>query len=288
MSLLSSRSKSAASSTAAAAEARRATPAQARRQLERMLRSREFLVRPRIMRLLRYFVEASIQTGFEPINQRLIATQALGLSDDFNPNLSAYVRVNIARLRKAIDCYYAGSGRHDPLVFEITRGPYRLIAARITPGTDSVTPQAAREARRSRPLLLVVEPDVEGVKDADGEPLARAIGVRLACQLVESTLVTVSGPLARDRVAPGEASVADAAAMLGYDYVADATIRAVGTRWSVRLAVVDTENGSAIDQAADTLGPCADAAEVIDAIAAWFFHRIGDCFASRTATPEDG
>lgn len=99
-----------------------------RRQLDRMLRSRVFAERPRSAELLRYFVEQSIRNGFAPISQRAIAADALGHSADFSPAQSAAVRVKMARLRDALDRWYQGPGRGDPVVLGISGGPYRLVA----------------------------------------------------------------------------------------------------------------------------------------------------------------
>jgi hypothetical protein len=152
------------------------TPQEVRLQLERMLRSRELVVRPRTARLLRFFVEESLRNDFAPIQQRLIGTHVLGLGDDFHPTHSAHVRVNIARMRKAIDGYYAGTGRVDVILFTVSQGPYRLVVARRSPSEQSILPLDARKARRRRPLVLVVEPQAVGMRGGgwnnDASPLS--------------------------------------------------------------------------------------------------------------------
>lgn len=102
-----------------------------------MLPSREFVTQPRMAKLLRFFVEESVRTDFKPINPRLIATHALGLEEGFNPTQSAYVRVNVARLWRAVEKYNARYDGVDPVVLEITPGPDRVIvkeAARVAEG----------------------------------------------------------------------------------------------------------------------------------------------------------
>jgi hypothetical protein len=95
-----------------------------------MLQSRCFAARPRSATLLRYFVEESLRNDHAPIGQRLIAVHGLGFDAGFSPARSAEVRVKVARLRKAIERYYAGPGRGDPVVLSISPGPYRLVVTR--------------------------------------------------------------------------------------------------------------------------------------------------------------
>ena len=253
-----------------------------RRQLDRMLRTGIFASRPRSGGLLRYFVEESIRNGFSPINQRLIATHGLGFDAGFNPTRSAEVRVKVARLRKALDRYYAGPGRGDPVVLTITQGPYRLVPkSNGWHHEDGVsTLHDAREARRTRPMLVVVEPEVDGGPDGH-EGLAWGVSLRLVSLLVESSLVIVSGPLLRKRV--DETSVESAAKLagaLGYDFVAESEIRAAESPWRVRLTVTDTNLGELSADFHSRFDPLADGPPA-EAIATWIYHRIGEVFTGK-------
>jgi len=267
-------------------DVRRFSPAEIRRQLERMVRSVEFAVRPRAARMLRFFIEESIHNGFEPITQRAIATQVLGLAEDFNPTQSALVRVNVGRLRKAIKRYFAGSGRHDSVVFELTSGPYRIRALRNTladPGDPP--PQPPREVRRSLPLLLFIEPDGQNLDEATACLLGPGISLRVMSRFVESTLVMLSGPLSRDQLTAlttgdhrGPTSVATVADTLGYDYVADCTLRTADGRWCPHLSIIDAGNGEAIKDETGSLGPFADMAAAAHGVADWVIAVIAECF----------
>jgi hypothetical protein len=244
-----------------------------------MLRSRELVVRPRTARLLRFFVEESLRNDFAPIQQRFIGTHVLGLGDDFHPTHSAHVRVNIARMRKAIDGYYAGAGRVDAILFTVSQGPYRLVVARRSPSEPSILPLDARKARRRRPLVLVVEPQAVGIMDGlDG--LTRGVGTRVASLLVESTLITASGPLLRERLEDVAESAAALAATLGYEYVTETSLRITEARWTAGMRIVDTLTDQAVGESAGALGPFPDTPAAVEAVATWIYHRIGDYFAT--------
>jgi len=144
------------------------------RQLERMLQSREIVTQPRIARMLRFVVDESLRNGFEPISQRLIATHALDLPDTFNPTQSSSVRVNMTRLRRAVERYFTRHGGVDPLAFEITPGPYRLVVTKASHAGHGQAARSAVDDRRRRPLLLFVEPLVGGGTPAGPASPARS------------------------------------------------------------------------------------------------------------------
>ncbi|MFN7814032.1 MAG: hypothetical protein ACK5SI_15375 [Planctomycetia bacterium] len=45
------------------------------------------------------------------------------------------------------------------------------------------------------------------------------------------------------------------------------------------MAIVDTDTGKPVREVAGALGPFATPDEAADALAAWMFHSVGDCFA---------
>jgi len=249
-----------------------------RRQLERMLRSRVFAERPRSAELLRYFVEQSIRNGFTPISQRAIAADALGRGDVFSPARSAAVRVKMARLRDAIDRWYRGPGRGDPVMLAVSGGPYRLVATTREPAHDGASPTDARHVRRTRPMLVVAE------SEASGQPGPEDVGLDLSLRLVsllaEDLLVTVCGPLRRDRVATAFASAVSFAAQLGYDYVVEPSIQIDDTRWRVRMTITDAHRGAVAMDTQHVFDPQAHGS-ILDAIAAWIRGQIAAMLATR-------
>jgi len=249
-----------------------------RRQLDRMLQSQVFASRPRSAEILKYVVEQSIRNGLTPISQQQIATYGLGLDEAFSPARSAEVRVKVARLREAIARYYRTVGRNDPLVFAVSQGPYRLVTTTNGVAHPKPAQNDARHARRARPTLLVVEPEVSGRAEHDG--LGSGVSLRIVSLLVEDSLVTVSGPLRHDRIAAnGAESAATLADQLGFDYVVETHIRTEGSPWRIRLAIIDTRSSDLAVDARHAFDPRGHAAPA-DGIAAWICHRIGVAFAT--------
>ena len=251
-----------------------------RRQLDRILESRVLASRPRSAEMLRYFVEQSIRNGFTPISQRQIATHGLGFDEAFSPGRSAEVRVKVGRLRDALDRYYRGPGRDDRVVFTISQGPYRLVATSNGVAHAKQVRNDARLARRARPTLLVVEPEVRGQPGDDG--LGLGVGLRIVSLLVEDLLVTASGPLRRDRiVATAAESTVCLADQLGYDFVVETEIRIEDVRWRVRAIITDTKSSEPAADVTHAFEPQANGAPADD-VATWIYHRIGATFITRS------
>jgi hypothetical protein len=61
-----------------------------------------------------------------PIKEFQIATEVLGRSADFDPQLDSMVRVQAGRLRSKLTEYYSSDGLKDPVVVELPKGTYVL------------------------------------------------------------------------------------------------------------------------------------------------------------------
>jgi hypothetical protein len=98
--------------------------AEIRAALERVVTSPGFRAAPRLSSFLGFIVEETLAGQANRIKGYSIAVGALGRSDTFNPQTDPIVRVEASRLRRALDRYYTGPGRHDALVIELPRGRY--------------------------------------------------------------------------------------------------------------------------------------------------------------------
>lgn len=64
----------------------------------------------RLAALLRYLVAEELAGRGDRLKAYAIATEILGRGPDFDPQQDSIVRVEIARLRKALDLYFATQG----------------------------------------------------------------------------------------------------------------------------------------------------------------------------------
>jgi hypothetical protein len=106
---------------------------EARAALARVLASEGFRVAPRLTAFLRFVVDRTLAGDAASLKGYTIATGALGRTADFDPQVDPIVRVEAGRLRRALEAYYAGPGRDDPVMLAVPRGRYvpqfRRVAA---------------------------------------------------------------------------------------------------------------------------------------------------------------
>ena len=157
--------------------------------LERIVASDVLRNAPQLARFLSFVVEETLEGRAGELKGYTIATQALGRSDDFDPQIDPIVRVEAMRLRRALEAYYAGPGAADPVSIDIPRGTYvpnfSIDEEKAAPVDDDCVEAPEGRARTFvaamiAALLLVsvfvaahVSPDISN-------PRHGATGVRLA------------------------------------------------------------------------------------------------------------
>ena len=73
---------------------------------------------------LSFIVEETLAGRGDRLKAYTIATDALGRDANFDPQADPIVRVEAGRLRRALEQYYAGDGRDDPIIIELPLGGY--------------------------------------------------------------------------------------------------------------------------------------------------------------------
>lgn len=103
-----------------------------------------FMRSPALTRLLQYLVKTTILGQAKALKSYSVAVEGLGKSPDFDSQADTYARVLVARLRKALDTYYAtaGAGHAQRLLIEsgsyevllVAHGPALVTGRRIAVG----------------------------------------------------------------------------------------------------------------------------------------------------------
>lgn len=100
-----------------------------REKVDGVLASPAFLRAPILSRLLRYLLEQTIAGEAETLKAYTIAVEGLARSPDFDPQFDSYPRVQMVRLRKALEAYCTDDPSiQDPCVYLCARS-YRLQLA---------------------------------------------------------------------------------------------------------------------------------------------------------------
>lgn len=102
-----------------------------RSALDRAVASEVFRGSPQLVAFLRYVVEATLRGDAERIKGYTIALEAFGRDETFDPQTDPIVRVEAARLRRAINRYYAGAGSREAIQIELPLGNYVPMFRRV-------------------------------------------------------------------------------------------------------------------------------------------------------------
>ncbi len=101
--------------------------AEVNEQLERTLAGAPFTASKRLGDVLRLIVEHTLSDTSYVLKERTIAIKAMGRPTTFDSRLDSSVRVQVRRLRAALDRYYLTDGVHDPVRIDITVGAYQAV-----------------------------------------------------------------------------------------------------------------------------------------------------------------
>jgi len=141
------------------------TAEEIRAAVERIVVSLPFRRSPQLVAFLRFVVELALGGKAEYIKSYTIGVEALGRGDCFDPQTDPIVRVEAARIRRALASYFSGEGAGRPITIEIPLGSYvpvfrrrkyhRSIAILIAMLTRTLrTVRAPSQARPSRLFFL--------------------------------------------------------------------------------------------------------------------------------------
>lgn len=178
-----------------------------------------------------------------------LATEVMGLGRDFDPDTNPLIRMQVGRLRRALQAHADGAGVADPVRILLPAGSYALTA-------DS--PAAPAVGRLVvRPLVALAEFRGIGLSPAQS-PLPAVLAEELALCLGGIPGLRVHGPLSRARLDQDHLDAAAAARRAGADLALDGSIQAVDEGLVVRLRLLDAPTGeqlwSSRRHCAD--GPC--------------------------------
>jgi adenylate cyclase len=99
--------------------------ADARAELDRVVKSADFPATDRNRKFLSYVVENELAGRFEEITPVLLGQRVFQRDESFNPNKDPIVRIEAGKLRRDLETYYLKAGRRNPLRISIPKGGYR-------------------------------------------------------------------------------------------------------------------------------------------------------------------
>lgn len=122
-----------------------------REELASILDDPAFAKSPVTARLLTYLVDHAATGDGRSLKSYTVAVDGLGRSPDFDSQIDTYARVQVGRLRKSLEAFYAGSGAGHEHQFLIDRGAYGIrLVTKQPPAVPQPLPRRARPASRWR------------------------------------------------------------------------------------------------------------------------------------------
>jgi len=79
---------------------------------------------PKLRAFFLYVCENALLGRPENVREHLIGTRVFGRPEDYNLNEDNIVRVEARELRKRLESYFAGEGRHEPVTIDVPKGGY--------------------------------------------------------------------------------------------------------------------------------------------------------------------
>ncbi len=274
------------------------SPDAVREQLQRLLQSSDFNVSPRLKSLLVYLVEETLSGRAGNIKAYTIAVEALGRSENFNPNLDPIVRVEAGKLRRHLELYYLLNPK-DPVHIVIPLGGYVPIfdftehqnvppttvqppkalftqdnAAAPQPGS---TPGAALKKER-RPILGIVPFSFIG-KDPALEYFVKGLTESILVEMAHSHDVD---PLEALTPSTSQHDILDTvyrAKDLGARFILHGLAQREHNALRIYAALTDTHNARRIwTEKFDTLFDENNLMQVQDTVTSWVTGRVTDAF----------
>lgn len=167
----------------------------AKAELERLLSDSRFRVTDRQKDILRYLAERRFKGCEEGVKAYSVALDVLGRPSGFDASTDPIVRIEISRLRSALDAYYQAFGTADAASIHIPKGMYitlfpsTVIAHELDDGHQVLSTAAEGEGLGDRSVMQV-------------HPLRRRFPLRLALAAAAASLVLAAGITARFELFP--------------------------------------------------------------------------------------
>jgi hypothetical protein len=134
----------------------------AKTALQSALEAEPVARRARLGALLRYIVGEELEGRGDRLKAFNIAIDVFERDETFDPQTDSIVRVEMFRLRKALQSYYAVDGASERVRIEVPKGSYRPTLA-VTADDDASTPEPAEPEQRQSVRVVKLRADLAAI-----------------------------------------------------------------------------------------------------------------------------
>jgi serine/threonine-protein kinase len=124
-----------------------------RTQLQKVLASNAFAHAERMRRFLKFVVEHTLSSPNEHLKEIIIGVELYTGHGEFDPRITAVVRVDASRVRTKLREYYLSEGAADPLIIDLPKGSYTPVFREASLQVDLPSPATASSPEPSIVVL---------------------------------------------------------------------------------------------------------------------------------------
>jgi serine/threonine-protein kinase len=211
---------------------------QIRTQLQKVLASAAFASAERMRRFLEFVVEHTLSSPNEHLKEIIIGIELYAGHGEFDPRITAVVRVDASRVRTKLREYYLSEGAADPLIIDLPKGSYTPVFREASIQVDPPRPSTASFTDPSIVVLPFsnLSPDPEAYfSDGLTEEIIHALSSIRGLRVVART----SAFALKHR----NADVREIGRALNVGFVLEGSVRKSGKALRVTVQLASTSDG---------------------------------------------
>lgn len=246
-----------------------------RAALDRVLESEDFRVSPRMVELLVYIVEQTLEGRQSRLKAFSIANEVFGRDESFDAGQDPLVRVQASRLRKALERYYLTAGKGDPVQINVPKGGYAAEFVAVETVADSAPVESLLHAEPTIAVLPFATID----RDEEQRYFADGITEEITTALTQVENFRVMSRYSACNYDATGKNALEIGKELGVRFLMNGTVQRSVKSVRVTASLIDAANGSQLWANAYSRDlKASDILEVRDVIAQEVAARIADAY----------
>jgi len=214
------------------------SPNSIRAQLAKIVKSQAFAGTERLRRFLIFVVEQSLEFPNEPLKEIIIGRELYASNGDFDPRLTAVVRVDATRLRAKLREYYASEGAADSLTIDLPKGSYTPVFRETANHSD---PEGNDSRGQTIPSIAVLP--FSNLSPQTGDYFSDGLTEEIIHALSSIEGIRVVARASCFAMKHRNADIREIGRALNVDLVLEGSVRISGDELRATVQLVNTCNG---------------------------------------------
>jgi adenylate cyclase len=253
------------------------SPDHIRTQLAKVLKSEAFAGTERLRQFLKFIVEQSLDFPNDSLKEIIIGTQLYASNGNFDPRLSAVVRVDATRLRTKLREYYALEGKADSLSIDLPKGSYKPVFREASTRADA---READSREQAMPSIAVLP--FSNLSPQTGDYFSDGLTEEIIHALSSIEGIRVVARASCFAMKHRNADIREIGRALNVDLLLEGSVRISGEELRVTVQLVNTGNGYQVwsrryDRHLNDVFSVQDeiAHEIVNTLRVWTVNRPG-------------